>query len=426
MNISLPFGSEKLSFAINEENLLYVATPNEQPIPDPAEIIEKALDNPLGSLRLEQMANALIKVAIIVDDLTRPTPKKLLLPHVLKRLRNAGVKDENIRLMIALGTHRQMTDKEIDETIGFEIAKRFRVVNNDYKIKSSFTNIGKTLSGIPVEINSELMEADLKIGIGNIVPHIDAGFGGGVKIIQPGMCSETTTAMTHYISCTKQFVLDVCGNAENRCRHEMELIGRKVGLDFIVNTVLDERKNLLGVFCGDMIYAHRVGVELSKKVFCPEIPARADIVIASANPCEIDFWQGAKAYIHALFGVKKGGTLILAIRAPEGLAGNAFNHDKTLRAYSTKSYEDMCYAVDNGLEEDVVGLNVPLYLAVTRDRAHTIIVSEGMNEQDAQDLGFDYCESIESALRKAYREHGMKASIGVIPFAGETLVMERK
>lgn len=420
---TLPYGNGTTQVSIEDKNFLYYAAPVVPgEAPDQQQIIHQAFENPIGTGHLEELVTSDMKITILLDDITRPTPKRILLQEVLRRLEAVSVPDENITLIVALGTHRPLTPAEIEQHYGNDIVKRFRFLNLDYKDKSIYVDLGKSGNGTPIEVNREVMESDFKIAIGNIVPHIAAGWGGGCKMIQPGVCSERTTEVTHLLACTIQNVLEACGTTDNLCRKEMEEIAGRVGLDFIINTVLDEHKNILGLFCGHFIEAHRVGVELARKVMCPKIPARADIVIASANPANIDFWQGCKPYIFSHFGVKDGGTIIFLIHGTEGLCGNAPQHEKTLRHYGAMEYDEIMKDVDAGVLEDIVGINVPLFIARVRNRVTTLCVSEGFSEEDVQALGFTYCDSLETALAKAYDLMGKDATVGLIPFGGETLV----
>jgi nickel-dependent lactate racemase len=423
----IPYGKDYLDVDINERNLLFYASPVKMSEnPDQVRVIEKSLDEPVGTRRLEELVSPTMKISVMIDDITRPTPKKMLLPAVLKRLEKAGVPRGNIKIVIGLGTHRQMTDEEIEIHIGKNNIKGYEFVNIDYKDESAFVNLGKSDNGTPIEVYKEVVETDFKIAIGNIVPHIAAGWGGGAKMIQPGVCSERTTEVTHLMACTLQPVLEVCGNADNETRREMEKIAGRVGLDYIVNTVLDENRNILGVFCGHYIKAHRAGVELAEKLMCPEIPAQADILIASAYPSDIDFWQGCKPYIYAQYGVKTSGVLIFVIDGCEGFCGNAPQHEDTLRKWSLVSFEEQKAAVAKGEIKDIVGINVPLFHSTVRHRTTTICVSRGFTKEDAECLGFIYAGSIEKALDMAYDLKGKDAKVGIIPYCGETLVRLKK
>lgn len=420
---SLPYGDKTLEIEVPSQNFLYYAAPvANMEIPDQEKTITQAFDHPIGTLKLEEMVHPGQKIAILLDDVTRPTPKRILLLEVLRRLKKGGIPDCDITLIMALGTHRTLTAEEIDTHFGRELIDRFRFLNLDYKDSSVFVDLGKSKNGTPIQVYLQVVESDFKIAIGNIVPHIAAGWGGGCKMIQPGVCSEKTTEVTHLMACTMQNVLETCGTADNLCRREMEEISAMVGLDFIVNTVLDEKKNILGLFCGHFIKAHRAGVELAKQVMCPVIPRKADIVIASAAPADIDFWQGCKPYIFSHFGVRDGGVIIFVIHGKEGLCGNAPQHEATLRQYGRAEFSQIKKDVEAGRIEDLVGVNVPLFIATIRDRATVFCVSDGFSDEDIQDIGFIPCDTVERALNLAFERLGRDASVGIIPFGGETLV----
>jgi len=424
---SIPYGKGQLEVNIPEENFLYYASPVKiSDIPDQNRLVEDSLNNPIGASKIEESVRPDMTVAIMVDDITRPTPKRKLLIPILKRLESAGVPKKNIKLVIGLGTHRTMLEHEIETHIGHDLVKEYELINIDYKDKTRFVNLGKSDNGTPIEVYREVVEADFKISIGNIVPHIAAGWGGGAKMIQPGVCSEKTTEVTHLMACILQPVLEVCGNADNKTRKEMETIAGKVGLDFIVNTVMDENKNMLGVFSGHYIDAHRKGIELAKKVMCPEIPAPADILVVSAYPCDVDFWQGCKPYIFAQYGVKEGGVMIYAIEAREGLCGNAPHHEKTLRKWSLVSFDEQKAAVERGEISDIVGINVPLFHSTVRHRTTTLCVSKGFSKEDSECLGFFHMRNMDEALERAFEIMGGNAKVGIIPYGGETLVRVRE
>lgn len=419
----LPYGNEELTLSVEDRNFLFYASPESPtPVPDQAAVLKESLDHPIGAMRLEDSVRPGMKIVVMVDDITRPTPKKIILAEVLQRLQEGGAGKDQIKIVIGLGTHRKMTEAEISRHLGMENIEGHELVHIDYQDQARFVNLGLSENGTPIEVYREVVEADYKVAIGNIVPHTIAGWGGGAKMIQPGVCSEATTAVTHLMAATHQRVLDVCGSADNLVRQEMEKIAGQVGLDFIVNTVLNDQKEMLGVFSGHTIHAHRAGVELAKQVMCPVIPAQADILVASANPAHIDFWQGCKPYIFSQHGVREGGVLIFLIDGREGLCGNAPQHEESLRKYSLKPFEELNELVAKGAIEDMVGIHVPLFHATVRHRVTTICVSNGFSEADKQCLGFLHAETLDEALKKAFAMTSPEAKVGIIPYAGETLV----
>jgi nickel-dependent lactate racemase len=282
--------------------------------------------------------------------------------------------------------------------------------------------LGQTESGIPIEIDRQVLEADCKIAVGNVIPHISAGWGGGSKMILPGVCSQKTTDMMHLMACIVQPVLEVIGTRDNKPRAEMDAIAARVGLDFIANTVMDENKNLLGVFAGHFVEAHRKATELAEKVMVIPIPAQADILIVSANPCHFDYWQGVKPYTYAHRAVREGGVIIFLLDGTEGLCGDAPSHDETVRKYLLWPFEEQKAAVERGEVTDLVGLNVPMYHATVRQRVKTICVTNHLSQADVDALGFDVAPSVQVALERAYGIVGRDARVGIIPFGGETLV----
>ncbi len=408
---------------IDDRNILFhaVHVQSGKP-PDQRRVVQDALENPIGAGRLEDLLRPDGQVVIMVDDITRPTPAAKILPHILDRIHRAGIPAEAVTFFMGMGTHRPMTEEELCIKLGAEVRERYRVINRDYR-DGDFVDLGHTESGTPVEISREILDADFKIAVGNVIPHISAGWGGGSKMILPGVCSQKTTDMMHLMACIVQPVLEVIGTRDNKPRAEMDAIAERVGLDFIVNTVMDEDKNMLGVFTGHFVRAHRAACDLAEQVMVVPIPDQADILIVSANPCHFDYWQGIKPYAYCHRAVREGGIIIFMLDGTEGLCGDAPSHEPTVRKYLTWSFEDQRAAVDRGEVEDLVGLNVPMYHATVRHRVlKTILVTNHLSPEDINNLQFDSAPSVQVALEEAYALLGRDAKVGIIPFGGETLV----
>ena len=408
---------------VDDANILfYAAHRKATDIPDQNQVVEKALENPIGMEKLEHLLQPEDTVVIMVDDITRPTPAAKILPTVLEQIHKAGIPEEAVLIFMGLGTHRPMTEEELRVKLGDDVRERYRIINRDHR-EGPFVDLGQTQSGTPIAINREILDADVKIAIGNVIPHISAGWGGGSKMILPGVCSQKTSDMMHLMACIVQPVLEVIGTRDNRPRAEMDAIAEKAGLDFIVNTVMDEDKNMLGVFAGHFIEAHRAACAMAEKVMIIPIPAQADILIVSANPCHFDYWQGIKPYAYCHRGVRAGGVIIFLLDGTEGLCGDAPSHEDTVRKYLPWSFEDQKAAVDRGEIEDLVGLNVPMYHATVRHRVQsTILVTNHLAQEDIDALEFDTASSVQEALERAYEIVGRDAQVGIIPFGGETLV----
>jgi len=408
---------------IDDRNLLFHAVHRKTAeVPDQTRVIQEALEDPIGTGKLEDLLKPDQSVVIMVDDTTRPTPAARILPFIIERIEKVGIPDEAVRIFMAMGTHRPMTEEELRIKLGEGVRERYRVINRDYR-EGDFVDLGQTKSGTPIEIDREVLEADFKIAVGNVVPHISAGWGGGSKMILPGVCSRKTTDMMHLMACIVQPVLEVIGTRDNKPRAEMDAIAEEVGLDFIVNTVMDEAQNMLGVFAGHFIEAHRQATHMAEQVMVIPIPAQADVLIVSANPSHFDYWQGVKPYTYCHRAVREGGVIIFLLDGTEGLCGDAPSHEETVRKYLLWSFEDQKAAVERGEVEDLVGLNVPMYHATVRHRVkRTICVTNHLSQDDMDALGFDAAPSVQAALERAYEMVGHDAKVGIIPFGGETLV----
>ena len=412
---------------VDECNLLFYAAPcaaHRKPatVPDQVRVIQEALDNPIGSKKLGDLLQPDRSVVIVVDDFTRPTPAARILPPILDLIQDAGIPDEAVLVYMALGTHRPMTEQELRDKLGDGVLERYQVINRGY-LEGDFVDLGTTESGTPVEINREILDADVKIAVGNVVPHVASGWGGGSKILLPGVCSKKTTDRMHLAACMAQPVLEVMGTRDNVARTEMDAIAEKVGLDFIVNTVMDEDQNLLGVYAGHYAEAHREAVALAETTMVIPTPAQADIVITSANPCYFDYWQGLKPYAFSHLAVREGGVIIFLLDGEEGLCGDAPLHEETVRKYLLWSLEDQKAAVARGEVDDLAGVQVPMYHSMLRHRVkRTLCVTNHMTQADLDDLAFDPAPDVQTALDMAYDLVGRDAKVGIIPFGGETLV----
>jgi len=427
MEVNIPSRRGNISVEVPEKNILYIALPKEHPpVENRQEEINRALDNPIGSDKLENLVSPNKRICIIVDDLTRPTPQREILPLLLERITSKGVPKGNITIVIALGTHRPMSREEIISRCGEDIYKNFRTVNSDYTECKNYVNLGTTSLGTPIEVHKEVYYADIKIGIGNIVPHVIAGWGGGGKIIQPGVCGEKTTERTHLMGMLYSNVLDLPGNIENNiARKEMDSVAMNIGLNFILNTVLDTKGRLIKAFTGDFLKAHREGVKFAESLYMLGIPGKADIVITSAYPADTDFWQGFKPFAYAHMGLKAGGTLIFYLDAPEGLSGDAPIHEETLRRWAKAPKEEIKTAIDQKETPDIIGIATCLGHTQLLPRATVYCISKGLEIEDKEALGFQHAESIKEALEKALAHHGDSATIGIIPYGGYTLVREK-
>jgi len=414
------FGDELVDIDVPTSNVLAIIGPNEVKgaSSEKAEV-GKALDSPVCHRRIETLAKRGGKTVVVVDDNTRPTPVHRILPILLDRLNKAGIGDRDVSVLIALGTHRMMTDNEIREKIGKEMLKRVSVTNHYWKRKDMLIDMGETPSGVPLSVNKNYLEANIKIGVGHIVPHCQAGWTGGAKIVQPGVCGAETTDYTHWLS-ARFDVRDLIGIADNPVRLEIENVVRNIGLDFIVNLVLNDKKEVVKAVSGDFVRAHREGVEEAKKVYLTEIPGKADIVVCDAHPPSyaIDIWQAGKAIIASYLAVKKGGTIILVAPCPEGVS----SEHPELSEYGHRSYSEVGKLVETGKMKDLNAAATSAQIGqVLADGVKVALYSDGISKRETERLGFEYADSPQSAVNASLRRYGTDAKVLFMRYACEIL-----
>ena len=413
MKINLPYGKkETIAVEIPDENLYYIANRGEaSALKELEKEIKEGLKRPIGVPSLLKMVNKDSKVVILVDDVTRPTPQRLILPVLLDGLNEAGVPDKNIEVIIALGTHRAMTESEINDRYGKEIAERVSIINHEYENEDTLVNMGKTALGTPISVNKKVCEADFVIGVGNIVPHCYAGWAGGGKIIQPGVCGEKTTEMTHLLAAQLIRKEWIAGNLNNDVRQEIDAVALKAGLKLIINTVLNQEDEISYLAIGSPIEAFKEGVKTAEKMYCQKVPGYADIVIVSSYPADIDYWQAEKALSYAMMGVKPGGTVIFITPCPERISPV---HGKLFEERAKLSYEENLKAIKRKEIEDVIGGAGLLIHSHLMEHAEVICYSDGLRDEDKEALGFKQADSIEEAVEMALKNQGKKAKIGVL------------
>jgi len=416
--VELPFGSKFVEIEVPRRNLIAIVEPRQvQAVVDGAAETERALRNPIGEERISNLVKEGSKVVILSEDNTRPTPVNQILPPILEELNGCGVKDIDITAMMALGTHRPMTEKEMSKKLGEEIAERIEVVNHECDDHESLEDLGKTSKGTPIFVNKKALKADFMIGVGMICSHRVAGYGGGAKIVQPGISGKITTGHTHWTSALYESG-KIMGTEQNPVREEMNEIASKAKLSFIINAVLNREGRIVKVVSGDFIKAFKKGVRESRKVWEVNVPEKADVVIADSHPADIDMWQAAKGIYASDLIVKPGGTIILITPCWEGVSKQ---HPQVLQ-FGYRPFNELEKLVETKEITDLVAAAHMAHVGrVIREKAKCILVSEGIPESDALKLGFDHAKTPQEAIDRALDDYGSKARVTVIKESSELM-----
>ena len=327
MNISIPYGRTHLCADIPQERVLAVLRTNLESYRPPmgqAELVEQALCNPIGSEKLETLAQGRKNIVLIASDHTRPVPSKVLVPPMLAAIRR-GNPDAEITILIATGCHRGTTKEELTEKFGPEIVARERIVIHDCADESSMVTVGTLPSGGALRINKVAAQADLLISEGFIEPHFFAGFSGGRKSVLPGIAARETVYWNHnadFIASPFARTGILEGNPLHR---DMVYAARAAKLAFICNVVINARHEVVGAFAGDCEQAHLAGAQFLKGLCqCPR--AEADIVITSNNgyPLDQNIYQSVKGMTAGEATCKEGGVIIMVAACNDGHGGESF------------------------------------------------------------------------------------------------------
>lgn len=372
--------------------------------------VVNALENPIGSKRLKDIVKPGEKIAIITSDITRPMPTYKVMPALIEELEAGGVKASDITLVFALGSHRKQTPDEQKRLAGEYAYNKINVVDSDI---DDCVHMGVTSGGTPVDITRVVAEVDRRIALGNIEFHYFAGYSGGYKAIMPGVSTPAAIQSNHKMMIKPE---SCAGRLEgNPVREDIEEAGALCGVDFILNVVLDEHKNIVKVVCGDPIKAHREGAKFLDKLYTKEIDCGADIVIVSQGgaPKDLNLYQTQKALDNSKHAVKDGGIIILIGSCAEGYGEETFE-DWMLNSESPD-------ALVNKIRENfVLGGHKAAAIGMVLQRAEIYLVSDMDPELVKRSFMKPYM-SAQQAFDDALAKLGKSADVITMPYGGSVL-----
>ncbi len=413
MKITLSTGlTEQIELDIADEKVGAVLRPlNVEPSADPTQIIAQAIASPIGTPKLGQLVKPAQTVALIIDDVSRVTPGHIILTLLLAELHEAGVLSEQIVIVMALGTHRPMTQAEIIQKVGHEIAQTYTIINESCD-DVELVYLGESGNGIPAYINHYVANADVRVGIGQIVPHMDAGFSGGAKIILPGVSGRKTVESFH--AQEADIHENLVGNLNSPLRRDLEqFVADCVGLDFIVNIIPTREEEIYACVAGDFIEAHRRGVEMTREVYGIPTERKYPVVLANSYPKDIDMWQTANAIWGGELIIEEGGTLIVLSDARDRHSAYA-QYPKRIGMEPDLLYKQY----KSGELDDLMTAIFAICIGRFKKRFEICLVSNGLTAVDSAEMGFTYFETVAEALQYAHRKHPELQSTAVLTHAG--------
>ena len=413
MRVRLEYGRSGLDVDLPDRNVVKcLGYRAQEPLAEPAAAIRDALAHPIGTPPLAELAQGRTSACVVVSDVTRPVPNAVLLPPILDTLQASGIPRERILILVATGLHRPNLGDELAEMVGREIVEGYRIENHHGQNRDEHAHLGESPRGVPIWIDRRYVDADLKITTGLVEPHFMAGFSGGRKLVCPGLAALETIRAWHSPKFlehpnARNGVLE-----DNPVHEENTWIARRTGCDFIVNTVIDERRQILSVVAGDMEAAFLEGVRFVRKLVRDTVPEPVDVVVTSSAgyPLDTTYYQSVKGMVAALEVVKPGGTIILAASMSEGIGSaefqRLFDENATLDAFMDRILHTDYFVMDQWQLEE---------LAKVRRKAKVKVVTDGLPPETLTRLFVEPAPSVEAAVADSLAEYGEDASIAVIP-----------
>jgi len=411
MILELGMGTSTQRVEVPEKNLMGVLHANAAPAIDSEEAeVRRALAEPIDSPPLRELVHPGEKIAIISSDLTRPMPTAKVMPALLDELYAAGVRKEDITLVFGIGSHRRQTDEERRRLAGERAWAEIACVDSD---PEDCVHLGTTKVGTPVDITRVVAEADRRICLGNVEYHYFAGYSGGGKAIMPGVSTRAAIQSNHSMMVREEAAAGKLDT--NPVRMDIEEAAALCGVDFILNVVLGEHKEILRAAAGDPIAAHRVLCAFLDTIYLKQLPKEADIVLVSQGgaPKDLNLYQTQKALDNARHAVRQGGVIVLVGSCREGLGERVFEQWMTTSA----SPEAMVERIGRDFQ---LGGHKAAAIAMTLAKAKIFLVSE-MEDDFVRSIFLTPKHSVQEALNDAFAELGPEASVLVMPHGGSTL-----
>ncbi len=418
MKIKLDYGKEGLDITLPDHLNIDVVEPRyKEGLSDQAAAIEDALLRPIDSKPLRELAKRTDTVGIVVNDITRPTPYKLILPILLRELRS--IPDEQILFFNATGTHRPNTEAELRQMLGDEVLSRYRIIQNDAKDRSSHKSAGATKSGNEIWLHKEYLDCETRILTGFIEPHIFAGFSGGGKAVMPGLALLETVIRNHSVNNIDHPKATWGVTLGNPIWEEIQQAASLVPPSFLLNVALNREKEITAIFAGDFRKAHEQGCAYVKKNAMAAVRKPYDIVVTSNSgyPLDLNLYQSIKGISVAAQIVKNGGAIIAVADCWDGIPDHG-EYGKLL--CEAESYDCLLRTVrqENFVRQDM--WQAQLHGLICQ-KADVYFHSHNLSDEQIRRAFFKPCSRVEETIEELLHKYGQDASICILPQGPQTI-----
>ncbi len=370
--------------------------------PDPVGAICDALASPIKSPPLRELAQGKKNACVVISDFTRPVPNRIILPPLLDTLEDCGIKRDQITILVATGMHRPNLGEELEYVVGREIKDKYRIINHYCRDPESYRKIDE-IDGAPIEINKYYLDSDLKILTGLIEPHYYAGYSGGRKSILPGLSSFETMKFMHSFEMIDHPNVTNCSLEGNPFHEYGVQVAERVGVDFILNVVINQERKIAGIFAGDFNHAHLAGCKMVGEHTLVRVDERVDMVISSGGgyPLDATAYQSSKALTCSKDIIKKGGTIIVACECREGMGSPEFCGILQSVCSPQEFFEKYCdpkdFVIDQWCAQNIY--------QVMDHAGQVFVYSPGLSRKDMERIGVTKIEDLQDTITELLRIH---------------------
>jgi nickel-dependent lactate racemase len=426
MRVKLAYGDSGLDVEL-PEGALVLQPERASPVADPGRAVSEAIASPLGSPPLGEVVRAGDSVAIVVSDVTRPVPNRVLLPPVLETLQAAGVPAERVVMVIGTGMHRASTPDEVRRILGDDIASRYEVVDHDARDERSLARAATSARGVDVLINRRYLEADTRIVVGFVEPHLFAGYSGGGKAVVPGVAGAAIVMRNHAADMLAHPKATWCVTEGNPVFEEQRDLALLTRPTFSLMVTLNERRELTGVFAGELVAAHEAGIAQAERQYVCDVPHRFDIVVSTnmGYPADLNLYQSVKGMSVAAQAVREGGAILLVAECREGVGLDDYVELLSSEA-SPGALLERIGAPDHATQYDQWQVQVQAMVQAKADVWLHSSLSRQQTESAHLRYSADVSATIDDLRREHLAEHGREPSILVLPHGQLTVPRVRQ
>ena len=418
MKVELAYGTDGLTVDLPDDRTTVVEPLHARAAPDERAAVREALRRPVAGPPLREVVRGRPTVAISICDGTRPQPREIVVPALLEELEGLVGMDDVV-VLVATGTHRGNTDEELRAMLGDEVLASVRVVNHDARAAASLTWMGRFGADVPVWLNSEWVDADVRITTGFVEPHFFAGFSGGPKLVAPGLAGLETTLTLHDAARIGHPDARWGVTHGNPVHDDVRAIAAATGTHFARDVVLDGEKRIAQAFGGELFAMHDAACDVVRQTAMRAVPRPFDVVLTtnSGFPLDQNLYQAVKGMSAAAQVVRGGGTIVCAAECRDGFPDHGSYRDELTAAASPAALLDAIGARTRTVADQ---WQIQIQAAI-QARSRVIVHTSFLSDDELAQAHLEQTPDVEATVRDLLDEAGPDARVCVLPYGPLTV-----